>query len=124
VGFWWTCEALGQIGDRQAIPALARLAQPTIPSNTFGPQGMPLGYPSARALGRIVRDLEQPDAARLLKSENVWLRAGVLRGLAEADAPQIEQALRRAALPDQPAIVRAEANVQLARRETRSTANR
>jgi len=124
VGFWWACEALGQIGDARAIPVLARLAQPANPGNTFGPLGMPLGYPAARALGRIARTMDHVDVARLLRSENAWLRAGVLRGLAEADAPQIEEELRRAALPDQPAMVRAEANVQLARREPRNAASR
>jgi hypothetical protein len=52
---------------------------------------------------------------QLLRSGNLWLRAGVLRGLAEAGAPGVEAQLRQAASEDEPALVRQEARVQLAR---------
>jgi len=53
--------------------------------------------------------------ARLLKSESVWLRAGALRGLAEARAPGTEALLRSAAAEEEPAVVRQEARAQLRR---------
>ena len=46
---------------------------------------------------------------RLLKSENVWLKAGALRGLAEAKAPGMATLARQAAEPENPAVVRFEA---------------
>src|SRR5262249_4241035 len=116
VGFWWCCEALGQMRAKEALPSLARYAVPTNPAGTYGPEGMPVGYAAARALALLAADPNQTDRARLLKRENVWLRAGALRGLAEAQAPGVEALLRNAAGEDSPAVVRQEARVQLARR--------
>src|SRR5205823_12451985 len=115
VGFWWCCEALGRLRAKEAVPALVRYAVPANPPGTFGPEGMATGYVAATALARIVADPKQADVARLLKSENVWLRAGALRGLAEARAPGVEALLREAAEEDGPALVRQEAGVQLRR---------
>jgi HEAT repeat protein len=119
VGFWWCCEALARLRAREAVPVLVRHATPVNPPGTFGPPGMATGYIAAKALARIVADPTQADVARLLRSENVWLRAGALRGLAEAGAPGIEPLLRRAAEPEEPALVRREARVQLNRLQRR-----
>jgi HEAT repeat protein len=113
VGFWWYCEALARLRAKEALPALKKYAAPDNPTNTFGPAGMATGYPAAMALARIAADPQHPDVARLLESTNVWLRAGVLRGLAEARAPGIEKLLRAAADEDSPAVVRQEARMQL-----------
>ena len=75
---------------------------------------MAIGYVSAAALTRIVGDAEHPDVARFLKEENIWIRAGALRGLADAKAPGIDVLLRNA-LEDDAAVVRQEATVQLRR---------
>jgi HEAT repeat protein len=115
VGFWWCCEALGRLRAKEAVPALVRYAVPINPPRTFGPEGMATGYVAATALARIVADPKQADVARLLKNDNIWLRAGALRGLAEAQAPGAEALLREAAEGDGAALVRQEAAVQLRR---------
>jgi HEAT repeat protein len=113
LGYWWCCEALGKMQAKEALPVLARYATATNPPETFGPEGMPLGYVSARTLGRIVADVKHADVQRLLASDNVWLRAGALRGLAEASAAGVDDLLGGAAQADQPALVRQEATVHL-----------
>ena len=115
VGFWWCCEALGDLKAKEALPPLAKYALPNNPPGTFGPEGTPAGYIAARTLARIAADAKHPDVERLLKEENVWLRAAALRGLAEAGTHGIETLLRRAADEDSPALVRYEARVQLNR---------
>jgi hypothetical protein len=112
VGFWWCCEALAHLGAKEAAPVLARYAVPTNPPNTFGPDGMPVGYIASKALAQLIGDAQQPDVAKLLASDNAWLRAGALHGLAEAGVPGIESLLRRVAAEDCPAAVRQEAEVQ------------
>jgi HEAT repeat protein len=114
VGFWWCCEALAHLKAEDAVRVLAKHAVAANPPGTFGPEGMALGYASARALARIARDAQQTEVKKLCGSDNVWLRAGALRGLAEAKAPGIEKLLRVAAADHQPAVVRQEARVQLA----------
>src|SRR5207253_4606323 len=116
VGFWWCCEALARLKAKEALPALARHAAAANPPGTYGPEGMAAGYPAARALARIAADPNQADVVRLLGSDNVWLRAAALRGLAEANAPGVEELLRQAAREDEPALVRSEARVQLRKR--------
>jgi hypothetical protein len=116
VGFWWCCEALAKLKAKDAVPVLAKHATPTNPPNTHGPPGMATGYIASKALAQIVADPKHTDVERLLKSDNVWLRAGALRGLAEAGAAGIEPLLREAAGARHPAVVRQEARVQLARR--------
>ena len=119
VGFWWICEALGKLRAKEALPILAKHVTTVNPPGTFGPEGMPAGYIAARTLARITGDCKQTDVARLLKEENVWLRAGALRGLAEAQAPGIETLLEQATEEDSPALVRYEARVQLQRLKNR-----
>jgi HEAT repeat protein len=109
VGVWWCCDALGRLRAKEALPALARHAVPKNPPGTFGPEGMAAGYAAARAVAQIAADPAQADVARLLASDNVWLRAGALRGLAEVRAKGIEELLRRAAEEESPALVREEA---------------
>jgi hypothetical protein len=76
---------------------------------------MATGYVAAKALAQIAADPKQPEVARLLSGDNIWLRAGALRGLAEANAPGVEALLHRAAQPESPALVRHEAQVALRR---------
>jgi HEAT repeat protein len=113
VGFWWCCEALADLRAKEALPLLVKYAVPVNPVGFFGPEGMATGYQAARTLARVVADSKHPDVARLLKHDNIWLRAGTLRGLAEAKTPGIESLLRQAAAEDSPALVRREADVQL-----------
>jgi competence ComEA-like helix-hairpin-helix protein len=115
VGFWWCCEALGRLKAKDALPALAKYAVGKNPSGTIGPEGMATGYIAAKALAQIAADPKHADVAKLLASDNIWLRAGTLRGLAEARAPSVEELLRKATDPDNPAVVRQEAAVQLQR---------
>src|SRR5262249_17581119 len=90
VGFWWCCEALGRLRAVEAVPALARYAVAPNPPGTFGPEGMAAGYIAAKALAQIAGAAKQAEVVRLLTGDNVWLRAGALRGLAEARAPGAE----------------------------------
>jgi HEAT repeat protein len=113
VGFWWCCEALGQMKARSALPVLARYATTANPAGTFGPEGLAAGYIASKTLAQIAADGKQTEVARLLKSNNVWLRAGALRGLAEARATGTVALLRQAAEEENPALVRQEARVQL-----------
>jgi hypothetical protein len=115
VSFWWCCEALGRLRAKEALPALARYAVPVNPPGTFGPPGMATGYVAARTLAQIAADAEDTKVAGLLASENPWLRAGALRGLAEVRAAGIEKLLQQAAEEDNPALVRHEALVQARR---------
>lgn len=115
VGFWWCCEALAGLQAKEALPALMKHAVPTKPPGMHGPDGMATGYIASKALAQIVADPKDGDVAKLLASDNVWLRAGALRGLAEAKGPGVEEVLKQAASPDSPAIVKQEAEVQLRR---------
>ncbi|MHB8902631.1 MAG: hypothetical protein ACYC6Y_28055, partial [Thermoguttaceae bacterium] len=113
VGFYWTCEALGRRRIEAAIPALAGYATGEARANLFGPRGMGLGLPAAKAIGRIAGRLDDPQVERLLAEENVWLVAGVLQGLAESRATGVHELLVRFSDPRRPAVVRNEAAVQL-----------
>lgn len=133
IGFWWCCEALasvaktlpgttldGSVSQAMVLEALNRFAtQPPPGTALFGPEGMALGYPAARAIGRIIASTQDDSVRQLWQSENPWLRAGVLRGLAEANASHITDWLKEALAPTQPAVVRGEAEVQLQRRQYR-----
>ncbi len=114
VSFWWCCETLARLQAKEAVPVLAKYATATNPPNTFGPEGMAIGYVAAQALARLTADPTEPMVARLLKNDNVWLRAGALRGLAEAKAPGVGALLRQAADSDA-ALVRTEAQMPLPR---------
>lgn len=104
VGFYWTCEALAQRRVSDAIPALTRYAQAENFPGMHGPLGMGLGYPAAKAVARLSRNIEHPEVRRLLASDNIWLRAGTLAGLTEARAPGVESLLVRV-LAEHPAVL-------------------
>jgi hypothetical protein len=74
---------------------------------------MATGYIASKALAQIAANAKHTEVGRLLKSKNVWLRAGALRGLAEAKATGIKALLEQAAEEENPALVRQEAQVQL-----------
>jgi HEAT repeat protein len=114
VGYWAACEALTEMRAKEAVPLLAQHATAANPPGTYGPVGMPVGYIAARSLACIVADAKHKEVARCLASDNIWLRAGALRGLAEARAPGVEALLDEAAGEEQPALVRQEARAQLA----------
>jgi len=134
VGFWWCCEALSAVAKQlpdlssndsasraQLLQALAKYAGPSPTSSPFfGPEGMALGYPATRAIGRIAASTSHEFVRQLWQSDNLWLRAGVLRGLAEAGAANLDAWLEEAKQPGQPALVRAEAEIQLYRRKQQS----
>ena len=115
VGFWWCCEALASLRATEAIPALTKYATAAKPAGVFGPPGMMPGYVAAKAIGQISGNIRHPQVIPLVASDNIWLRAGALRGLADAKADGIEHLLRQALDPDNPEVVRQEARVQLRR---------
>jgi HEAT repeat protein len=113
VGFFWTCEAIARRGDRAAIGPLAEYAQPVSPAGIYGPVGMGLGYPAAKALARLAGQISHPEVQRLLADDNIWLRSGALRGLTEAEAPGIAAFLNDVLRQNVAGLVRAEAEVGL-----------
>jgi hypothetical protein len=68
---------------------------------------------ASRTIARIAADAKHDLVAPLLTSDNVWLRAGALRGLTEANTPGVKALLQAAAEEENPAVVRHEARVQL-----------
>ena len=113
VGFFWTCEALAKRGVRAALPILARYASDENPTGLHGPIGMGYGYPAAKAVAYLAREISHPEVKRLLESENIWLRAGAMAGLTEARAPGIEDLLLDLLHEPQPAVVHDHAAVGL-----------
>jgi HEAT repeat protein len=113
VRFYWTCEVLAQRQVQEAVPVLVRLAHAENPPDLHGPAGMGHGYPAARALARLLGDLHHVEVQRLLKSENVWVRAGALSGLTEARAPGMEPFLEQLLVGRQPGLIRDHAQVGL-----------
>ena len=83
VAYWWTCETLGQLKAKSALPVLAKYAVAENPANTYGPVGLPTGYVAAKNVARILGSPRDKRVIALLNSENIWLRAGALRGLAD-----------------------------------------
>ena len=81
---------------------------------SWGPLGMGLGYPAAKAIARIAGRIDDDQVQRLLASENIWLRAGALAGLTEARAPGIEQLLEAVLQEHPPGVVYDHARVGLA----------
>jgi hypothetical protein len=96
VKFYWTCEAIADRRITSAVPVLVRLAQAENPPGLHGPAGMGHGYPAARAVGRLAGNIDHEQVQPLLHSDNIWIRAGVLAGLAEARASGIEPLLKDA----------------------------
>jgi HEAT repeat protein len=113
VRFYWTCEALAQRRVQAAVPVLARLAHAESPPHLHGPAGMGHGYPAARALARLLGDLDHAEVQRLLQSENLWVRAGALAGLAEARAPGLQPLLERLLAGREPGMIRDHARAGL-----------
>jgi hypothetical protein len=114
VGFYWTCEALAARRVDHAIPALVRFTAEESPVGIHGPAGMGLGYPAAKAVARLARQIAHPEVQRLLDNENHWVRAGALAGLVESRAPGIDDLLREVLEEHQSGLVRSEAAVGLA----------
>jgi hypothetical protein len=115
VGFFWTCEAIAQRGAEDSIPLLVRCAELEAPDGVHGPAGMGFGYPAAKAAARLAGRLSHPAVKRLLGSENVWLQAGTLAGLTQADAPGLAQLLARLLREPHPAMIRDHAAAGLLR---------
>jgi len=113
VGFFWTCEVLADRRVDEAIPVLVRYAEMENPPGLHGPVGMGFGYPAAKAASRLAGQLSHPDVKRLLASDNIWLRAGALAGLTEAQAPGLNNLLTELLDQPQPAIIRDHAAVGL-----------
>jgi HEAT repeat protein len=111
VQFYWACEILARRRVKSAVPILARIARAADPPGIHGPPGMGRGYPAARAIARLAADLADPEVRRLLKSQNVWVRAGALSGLTEVGAPGTEQLLERLLEGHEAALIRDHARV-------------
>ena len=111
VGFSWTCEVLAEQGSDAVIPLSLRYAEMQSPAGLHGPAGMGFGYPAAKAAARLAGRLSDPAVERLLASENVWLRAGAIAGLSEANAPGLADLAAALLREPQPAILRDHAAV-------------
>jgi hypothetical protein len=80
---------------------------------------MAYGFAAARGLGMIVGDLQEPGIAKLLQSDNVWLRAGVLDGLVERGDAAVVGQLERILSESPSAIIEEEARYGLKRMKQR-----
>jgi hypothetical protein len=115
VRFYWTCEALAAGRIDKAIPTLVRFTADDNPPDLHGPAGMGFGYPAAKAVARLVQEIPHPQVQRLLKSHNIWIRAGALEGLIEAQPPGVEHLLTQMLNVHQPGLIRDHAIVGLTR---------
>jgi HEAT repeat protein len=115
VGFHWICDLLARRSAEQAVDQLVLYAELEDPPGIHGPAGLGLGYPAAKAVGRLCGATEAPPVQRLLNSANDWVRAGVLAGLTEARAPGIKPLLEKLLTTHQPALIRDHARVGLQR---------
>lgn len=95
VGFYWTADALGRLRSKDAVAALSQYAIDKPFDRTYGPVGMAFGFAAARSLGMIADDMAHDEVARLLASDNVWLKAGVLDGLVERRHPAVAELLQQ-----------------------------
>jgi hypothetical protein len=113
VGFYWACDALGRLRAKEAVATLSQYAVEKSFDRTYGPTGMAFGFAAARALGMIADDMQRDEVTRLLSSDNVWLRAGVLDGLVERREPAIAAELKQLLARSPSAILEAEARFGL-----------
>lgn len=117
VGFWWCCEALGELRAKEAVPVLKKYEEErNNPPEIFGPVGMTTSYMAARTLARIDPAAYTLDPANTKPNYTYWHGAGLVRGMAEVNAPHIETVLRNLIHSTNSALVRYEAQVQLNRR--------
>jgi hypothetical protein len=77
------------------LPVLEKFAVPEEYARTYGPVGMAYGFAAARGIGMIADGMHRKEITRLLASENLWLRAGVLDGLVEQQDQEVVQALQQ-----------------------------
>jgi hypothetical protein len=115
VGFYWYADTLGRLKANEAIAALTSYSEPTTYERTYGPIGMAYGFAAARGLGMIADDASPAEITRLLSSDNVWLRAGVLDGLVERAGPTVSGELRKILANPPSAILEEEARYGLTR---------
>lgn len=115
VGFYWAADSLGRLRSPEAIEPLAAIAIGKPFDRTFGSVGMAFGFAASRGLGMIVGETQRPEMARLLQSDNVWLRAGVLDGLVERGDPAVVGQLERILSESSSAILEEEARYGLKR---------
>ena len=124
VGFYWYADALGRLRANAALGVLGQFAKPGTFERTFGPVGMAYGFAAARGVGMIAGDKDQSEIARLLQSENVWLRAGVLDGLIEKADPSVRAQLQKILANPPSAILEEEARYGLKRLTTQVEARK
>lgn len=115
VGFYWYADALGRVQAQEAAAVLSQFAQVKTYERTFGPVGMAYGFAAARGLGMIVDDMQTAEIARLLSSDNVWLRAGVIDGLIERQPDAVKAELQKILSNPPSAILEEEARYGLKR---------
>jgi len=115
VGFYWYADALGRLRAKEAVTILSQYATAKTYERTYGSVGMAYGFAAARALGMIADDMQQSEIVRLLTSDNVWLRSGILDGLVERAGPAVSEELRKILTNPPSAILEEEARYGLRR---------
>jgi Hydrazine synthase alpha subunit middle domain/WD40-like Beta Propeller Repeat len=108
VGFYWVADALGRLRAESAVAALEPFAVAKPFDRTYGPVGMAYGFAAARALGMVAGDMQHAVVERLLSGDNVWLRSGVLDGLAERGDPRLVKQFETLLAQPQSAILEEE----------------
>lgn len=83
VGVYWAADAIGRTRAAGGAEALSQLAEAKTYAKTYGSIGMAYGFSAARGLGLLANGPDDTAIRQLVRSENVWLRAGVIEGLGE-----------------------------------------
>jgi hypothetical protein len=96
VGVHWGAEAAGVCGVVEARAVLTEIAGRKSFAKVYGSPGMAYGYAAARGLGLLDGAARSTEVdAALATSENAWLRAGYLEGLALSNHPRVRELLER-----------------------------
>ena len=95
VGVYWAADAVGRLRPEGAFDALRSLAEPKPFAKTYGSIGMAYGFSAARGLGLFAASPSEELVKSLLVHDNVWLRAGVLEGLAARGHAELPAVLKQ-----------------------------
>jgi hypothetical protein len=120
VGVHWGAEAIGRSGLTEGRAALVEIANRPAFTKVYGSPGMAYGYAATRGLGLLDGMTNSATVDETLAtSDNPWLRAGYLEGLALSRHPSARVLLERMLAEAPGAFLEDEARFSLGRLESR-----